>query len=212
MPLHYSDYLITPSDIRRAVLFVIRNIRRRDVIGEAMILAILIVSKQLFHLDLFIGLILAAIFVILYWENPTGKKLLYLLGRLRARDVLGETLVFMILIGSERYLHWQTSSAVLSALIFALCFWRTGTRAFVTASLICLFLSPVLLLFGDRFDFSAALYWGKQASAWSFYFLSAATAFHLHSLCRKSVPARGKIDVRRSTDGRSPSFIITTDN
>lgn len=90
---------------------------------------------------------------------------------MRDTDVLGEAVIFLILIFAKKYLGWEFSAGISLALVFAIFYWNVRFRALFYSALAFLALSPLLMFLFDRFDLLPAEDWAKQTATWAFYLL-----------------------------------------
>lgn len=171
MAFKYSDYLFTPSDIFRGILYVLKNLRTADVVGEAFIFLILIFTKQVLGWGEGIGLLVVSLFVIFYWTKSPGQKILGLFNRLKLFDIVGAVIIFLIFIFTMQFLGWEIESIFFLIFFFSLFYWNLDARISIALALLCLVACPILLFLSDSYILLQGEEWAEQAAIWTYFFL-----------------------------------------
>lgn len=170
MPFRYSDYLLTPRDLGLGLLHVVRHLRRRDVVGEAAVLLIIVLAK--WHRDASAGFALAAGFSLLYWDAPLRQGLRTLLRHLDLNNAAGWLMLIVLAQFARNILLWPTDAILLLLVIVACRYWQVNARTASRWSLAFLALCPLLLLARNVSASPALGTWLERAAELSFYFLS----------------------------------------
>ena len=192
MAFKYSDYLLSPGDISRGVLYVLKNLRPVDVVGEAVIFLILIYTKQALGWEMGMGLLFAALFAFVYWGSTPARESLRLLENLRPFDFAGGSIIFFILIYTTQYLGWEIESIFFFIFLFITFYWNLDARISISFALIYLAIGSFFLFLSDGYDFLQGSGWAEWATVWAYYFLVFGVAKQAWDLRKESVAINGR--------------------
>lgn len=175
MALKYSDYLFTPNDIFRGVLYAIKSLRPFDVVGEAVIFLILISTKQLLGWEIGSGLVLVLLFAILYWKPysiiTSRRGVLYTGKNISSDDIMNILILTIFFLFTKDYMFWQVDSILLLLFFFSIFYRNIDSRIPIGLALICLTACPILLIMSNNYNFLEGEDWAEQVAVWTYYLL-----------------------------------------
>jgi len=192
MAFKYSDYLFTPSDIFRGVLYVLKNLRPVDVFGEAIIFLILICTKQILGWEIGFSLLPALLFAIFYWGKPRSliassrKGLSYAKKNISSDNFMGVLILIIFFLYTRDYMFWQIDSILFPLFFFSIFYWNLDSRIPIALALFCLTTCPILLYLSNRYIFLQGEEWAERAAVWAFFFLVMGVAKQVWDLYREN--------------------------
>lgn len=107
----------------------------------------------------------------LFTPRDLLRGILAMLKNMSDTDVLGEAVIFLILIFVKKYLDWGFWESLSLAFAFAIFYWNVRFQTLFKLTLAFLLISPLLMSLFTRFDLLPAEDWAKQSATWAYYLL-----------------------------------------
>ena len=107
----------------------------------------------------------------IFTTSEIGSGISHILRNLTDTDIIGEAIIFLLLICVKRYLDWEADSSFFLVFLFALFYWNLDFRISIGLALLCLTACPFVLLLGSISNVSAAENVVEQLATWTYYFL-----------------------------------------